>query len=281
MIRKQLSTPDSHEFVLTKPNQQIADGSPIILMLPAMGVSARFYKDLAEAFSRHHISFATIDHRGNGESNLRPSRKVNFGYREIVTIDYPTAINYLKNEFPDNPLYLMGHSLGGQLALLKAGLESDQISGIILVASGSVYYKGFAGLARYGVLAGTQFANLLGMLLGVFPGHKLGFAKREARGLIKDWAYQARTGNYRLGKTQIDIEDHLKKLAIPILAVSVANDGFAPVSAVDHLCSKVPSSTITRYHYAPPELKVDHFKWAKNCQRLVEEISSWIAQQRT
>ena len=72
-----------------------------------------------------------VDLRGQGRSSERASHFADFGYREMVEIDLPAAIAALRGRYPNRPLLLVGHSLGGQLATLPLTLDQPDVSGRI------------------------------------------------------------------------------------------------------------------------------------------------------
>lgn len=137
------------------------DTQPVLLLFPPMGVPAPYYFDLAEHFNQQQLQFACTDLRGHGPMHSDPSWKNNFGYYELITRDWPAAIRALKAKRPNAPIFLMGHSLGGQLSscYLSQQAPDDQlkVDGLIMVASGSVYHKGYSHPLR--VLLGTQFLH--------------------------------------------------------------------------------------------------------------------------
>ena len=64
-------------------------GAPGVLFLPAMGVEAVYYEVLADTLVEEGVDVALCDLRGHGRSSVRPSRRTNFGYREILELELP------------------------------------------------------------------------------------------------------------------------------------------------------------------------------------------------
>lgn len=250
---------------------------PVILVLPAMGVRATYYTPLANALHAAGCDVVTTEQRGNGSSTVRASRQVDFGYAELVR-DLTTTIEQVAERFPGAPIHLLGHSLGGQLGLVALGRHRHpRVASIVLVASCSVYYGGYPFPRRLGLWALTQSFGLLARLLGYFPGRRVGFGGHEARGVMRDWSHQARTGRYRLRDGGPDAESGLRALACPVLAVSVEGDTLAPATAIDHLCGKLERAEVTRWHAPPPpDARLDHFRWVAHHQTVVERIVTWI-----
>ncbi len=259
-----------------KPN------TPIILCMPAMGVLASFYHPLGEAFQQSGLQFATADLRGNGESSIRASRRVNFGYGEIIHHEIPAFIAAIRDHCPQSPIYLLGHSLGGQLNTLYLAESASSVQGMILVAASNIYYKGYAQPLK--MLASSQFLNVVSKICGYLPGNTLGFGGREARQLISEWAHCARTGRYNLKYDGVSLEKKLKDISLPVLAISFEEDWRAPREAVINLYKKLTSADIAHQHLKGHELGIenlDHFNWVKQPDILVERIHNWLCNLET
>lgn len=253
----------------------------VIVVLPAMGVPASYYEPLAHALNNEGMHCVLADWRGHGSSKQRASRNSNFDYHTLVNTDIHAVISWTRQQFPQLPLITLGHSLGGQLSLLYAATHPRNIDGAILVASGSVYFRAYPFPHDIKVFFATQFFLLVSKLVGYFPGNKLGFGGREARGVISDWAYQARRSKYRLGKCIDDVEAQLVTMSLPVLGISIENDIMAPPGALAHLTGKLANATVTRRHLAKhpahPEA-ADHFRWAREPVFVMDALLPWLAQ---
>jgi predicted alpha/beta hydrolase len=120
-------------------------------------------------------------------------------------------------------------------------------------------------------LAQTQVVAGAAALLGVWPGW--GFGGRQARGVIRDWAYTARHGRYPLLGGR-DPEPALDEVRLPVLAVSVEGDGYVPASSLDHLCRKLTSARVERLHYTGAEAgaRLNHLAWARTEGSLASRV---------
>ena len=248
--------------------------SPVLICMPAMGVPAKFYDPLAVPVVKEGWRLVTADLRGNGLSSLRASRKVSFGYHEMVTFDWPAVVEKVKTLFPGAPIYLLGHSLGGQLSTLYLAANPEACTGLILVATPSVYYKGWDFPLNLGILAGTQLACAIAGILGYFPGKKIGFGGTEARGVIRDWAHTGRTGRYEPAGSPVNFERLLGELELPVLSISFEVDLLAPERAVGNLCAKMKRCRIAHHHL--PDEDLGHLQWVRNPPPVIEKIKQWL-----
>ncbi len=251
-----------------------APSAPVLVCMPALGVAAKFYEPLAPPILQEGWRFVTADLRGNGLSAVRVKRGVSFGYREMVTFDWPAVVEKAKELFPGAPIYLLGHSLGGQLSALYLAANPGAASGLILVAAPSVHWRAWDFPLSLCVLAGTQAACALAKALGYFPGRRIGFGGTEARGVICDWARQARTGRYEPAGSSLGYERLLGEMEIPVLAISFEGDFLSPERAVASLLTKMQRAQVTHVHLAGEDL--DHFRWVKRADSIVEKIREWL-----
>lgn len=255
--------------------------APVIIIFSAMGIEARYYKTFAQSFVKEGFHCLTSDLRGHGNFSIRPSRKVDFGYKEMVEYDFPATVQKVKEIFPKSNIFLMGHSLGGQMTSLYASTAQEpQLKGLILPACCSIYYKNFK--PTFGTLLFTQISKVIADLLGSYPGKQIGFGGLEGKTVIRDWAKQARMGKYIPKNSEIDYERKLSELTLPILAINFEGDKYAPQAATQHLLAKMPQTPKMEWLITAENMglkKLDHFLWAKQPDWLVPKIGEWVRNQ--
>ena len=249
----------------------------LLYWLPAMGVPARHYLPLAEALAAQGVAVVVHEWRGIGSSNRRAGRRCNWGYRELLEDDLPAALAAVRERWPRATCRLGGHSLGGQLSSLFASLHPDKYAGLVLVASGSPYWRRY----RYGWLIRAAYAGapLVAGLLGYLPGRRIGFGGNEARGVIADWARSGRTGRYAADGVAQDFEQQLASLRLPLLALRLRDDWLGPPASLNWLLGKMPLVQRTLEVITPQDLgglSADHFGWMKTPAPIAERIASWI-----
>jgi predicted alpha/beta hydrolase len=251
----------------------------IIVCTPAMGVPARFYEPLAQGLADHGLCAVTSELRGIGSSSVRVRRGVDFGYHELALRDLPAVISAARGVYPEAPVFVLGHSLGGQVSALYASSHPETVRGLILVASGSPYFRNWRFPGNLGVLVGTQLMRGLSAALGYYPGRRFGFGGTEAQRLIREWTSFAARGRLQVTQREHDVEARLQEFSRPLLAISFDDDPLAPRTAVDHLVSKMPRAELTRRHLRPSEVGaqvLNHFQWAKRPAPIAELIGEWV-----
>ena len=260
-------------------NAGASPGSPLFLCLPAMGVEARYYLPLVGSLSAaFRAPVALADFRGQGE-NLRRSGPSEFGYREILEADLPEILARLKALYPDRPLYIVGHSIGGQFAALLASRHAETIRGLVLLASGTAHYRSWRGMQRWRYYGFIQFARIVTRILRRYPGSRLGFGGDQPFRFMMDWVAHATTGRYEPIGSEVPYEARLRSVRLPVLSISVAGDTVAPAAAVDELLRKLAIADICR-RTASGVPRHDpwkrHFSWARAPEEMVTMIRDWI-----
>jgi predicted alpha/beta hydrolase len=266
--------------------ERAGPAAPVCLCLPAMGLAARYYRPFAEALAQALAgTVAVADLRGQGESNVSARRGARFGYREIVEEDLPALLDALAGRFPCRPLFVVGHSLGGQLATLAAVHRQDWLAGLVLLAAGTAHYRAWPSADRWRTRLAVSGIRAAAALLPWYPGSVLGFGGDQPRRLMRDWSTNAFSGKYRLAGSRIDYEARLAAVRLPVLALTIRDDPVAPPGAVSELLAKLP-------HAEQQRLEVDgmtsdrpwrrHFSWARRPDTVLDPIVRWIrAQERS
>ena len=255
-----------------------AAAAPMIVVFPAMGVRASFYKHLGAHFASIGFHCVTVDWRGFGASSVEISRKQNHGYKELID-DMHQVFEHLNARFPQSKKYLLGHSLGGQIGACFAARYPAILDGLILVASCLVYYKAWGKAGNQVRLAGNLFP-LLANVFGYFPGHRLGFAGKEAIGVMKDWSYNARTGQYAPIGDNFDYETAFKQLNLTVLAITLEEDKLAIKPACEALYGKFSNDCPVQHIHVTKDQTdlrpLNHFKWAKEPKTVGQIVKDWM-----
>lgn len=244
----------------------------LLYWLPALGVGIGPNVTFADAMAARGIAVAVHEWRGLGESNRRAGRDCDWGYRELLDFDLAAGMDAVARALPGLGCTLGGHSLGGQLALIEAA-RRDGIDQVFLVASGQPYWAAFPGLRAWGV---RLFAHAIGpitAIAGHFPGARLGFAGREAAGLMRDWAFTARRGSYRIPEFGDELDSALHDFRGRIVAVHMQQDALAPRGSLQVLQSLTPTAQWRIEEFGRERFhsrRADHFGWLREPGPVVE-----------
>jgi alpha-beta hydrolase superfamily lysophospholipase len=110
---------------------ELANARGEILIAHGFGEHSGRYGALTEHLVNHNYSVTAYDHRGHGLSDGLPGHVESFGeYDEDLT----RIIKSVRSASQVKPLFLIGHSMGGLIALRYAARKSDTLSGAIISA---------------------------------------------------------------------------------------------------------------------------------------------------
>jgi predicted alpha/beta hydrolase len=273
-----ITAADGHRFDATlHPTDD--PGKPVLIFLSALGTPARVYGRLGREMIQRGVQLCAPDWRGIGSSSVRAGHASDFGYQHLIEFDLAALIAAVRQHLPHAPIWLGGHSLGGQLALLRAAAQPEGITGVIMIAAGSVHLPAYSWKLRFGVASLALMSSLIGPVLGYFPGGRVGFGGREAAGLMRDWSRVAITGQYRPDGSAIDYEGALRTLRLPVLAITFTADHWSPAATAKALLSKLPPGTPVHWHWDPSQTQgvaVDHYVWLKQPALVAPAVAQHI-----
>ena len=256
-----------------------AEGAPTILCTAAMGVEAAFYTRFAVSLQALGYEVFTVDNRGLGLSSVEIRRGVDHGFREVVEGDMPAVVQWVRDASRGGPLILLGHSLGGQLNCLYAAAAATKPDAMVLLTCCSVYWGSFRWPIGWGLWLFGLLARGVTEVMGYWPGRTFGFGRKEPLTLTRDWTHQCRTGRYEPRGASLNYEALLRRLEVPILALSFTDDFYAPKAAVEHLLDKMPAAATHHRDLGSDPLRgegMSHFSWAKRPDVVSPIIDAWI-----
>jgi predicted alpha/beta hydrolase len=239
------------------------DGAPVVVIVPGLGVPPEYYDFVASALVKRGLNSATVE-LGRG------------GYQSMVAADFPAMFEVVRERFDRSTPYLLGHSLGGQLSIMYASRIRGRLGGLILVASGSPFHRGY-GLRSQGMYLGAAAVSFTAAVAGHWPGDRLGAQGfgRQSKELVSDWSRFARTGKIDPVGADIDYEERIARLTLPVLSISIEGDDLTPPRSMKNLVAKMPKADVTIWH-EPKDL--GHNGWIADSYGVVERTAQWIRQ---
>lgn len=247
--------------------------SPLVLVLPAMGVPAGYYGPFVDELAREGVSAAVADYPGQGDSRPRIGRGHDYGYADLAEVWLPTVVDRLRGTH-DGPVIGLGHSLGGHVLLAHLAGADPVVDAIGLIGSGTPHWRTHAGPKT---LVQTQFVALVTRVLGYWPGPRFGFGGVQPRTLIREWAAFGRGGV--LAPAGRDVAPSLRGRELPVLVVDLAGDTLAPPAAVTGLIGFLPDADVERWTFArapdAPGRPVDHYSFARSPEDIGARVAEW------
>ena len=248
-----------------------------LLWLPALGVPARKYDRLGVALAARGIALGVHEWRGTGAHPARPSRRHDWGYRELLVEDIPATRSALSAAHPGLPLLYGGHSIGAQFAVMAAALHGGA-EGLVAVGSGVPHWRLFPTPLRWLVGSFGHVLPPLTRAVGSYPGHRLGFAGREAGQLMRDWAQTVRRGHYDgLPGLPERLGERIAALDLPFLGLRLAQDRLVPAASLQALIAATGTRSASQRLLDAGHLGVpaDHFAWMREPRAVSDAIAGW------
>lgn len=250
--------------------------SRIVVMNPAMGVPKRFYRSFALALAEAGMTTVLWDYRGIGGS--RPESLGGFAatVTDWVLNDMSAVVDWAHREFEPERLFLIGHSLGGQVAGLLD--NSRLIDGMVTLSAQSGYWRMQGGLQKLAVLFHAYVSlPVLTRLWGYAPWSRIGLGQDLPKPAALQWAGWLRKREYLLGDRSLPLERYLTFTA-PILAYSFADDSWGTARAVDAMMRAYPN--VERRDVTPSDFglaSIGHVGFFRPASRpLWNEVIGWL-----
>ncbi|HET9117014.1 MAG TPA: alpha/beta hydrolase [Pseudonocardiaceae bacterium] len=223
--------------------------------------SAR-YTHLGARLAAAGYAVYAADHRGHGRSD---GRRANIERMALILDDLRSFVRFAAERHPDLPVFMVGHSLGGLIALHYA-LDAVDHGALDRAASGSgstsldgLVVSGPAVTATAGSALARRLAGVLSALvpnLGVAAldaDHKISRDPEVVRAYREDplvyrGRIKARTGAEILAAMQ-RLPGRLPRLSVPLLLLHGAEDEICPPtgSMMVHDAVSSPDRTLRRY----------------------------------
>ena len=214
-----------------------------VVLNGATGVPQGYYQAFARWLAEtQNLACLTYDYRDFGLSATGPIRQSKATMVDWGVYDQQGALRTLCDAFPDTPIWVIGHSIGGMMLPFQNG--ADRVERMITVASGPVHirdhplhYLPAALTFWYG--AGPIATKLLGYL----PGKILGLGADIPSGVYWQWRRWCTTPGFN----RHDIGGALPQPDISAMCgemkvVAVADDAMVPSEAVWRLMALYPEA---------------------------------------
>ncbi len=93
---------------------EVENPKAIVCMVHGLGEHITRYAHVAAAFNQQKISFWGFDHRGHGTSEGKKGHTPSIQH---MFDDMEQLLVIIRKEYPDTPIIIYGHSMGGNVAL--------------------------------------------------------------------------------------------------------------------------------------------------------------------
>jgi alpha-beta hydrolase superfamily lysophospholipase len=105
----------------------------VVVLVHGLGEHIGRYNHVAKFLNQNQISVYGFDHRGHGKSS---GKRGHIGSNQFFMSDIDHMIAEAKKENPEIPIFIYGHSLGGNMVLYYALSKKPAIKGVIATSPG-------------------------------------------------------------------------------------------------------------------------------------------------
>lgn len=182
----------------------------------------------ADALARAGARVVAFDFRGHGDSGPAASAGGFWSFDDLVRRDLPSVVDAARLRADGAPVVIVGHSLGGSVALAATGAGLAAPDAIVAIASR-------IGLPRWDpspvrralVRAMTEAMRRTTARVGYFPARTLRQGSDdEAAPFVHDLVRFVDTDTWKSEDGAHDYGDALKDVAVPVLAFASTADRF-------------------------------------------------------
>lgn len=232
---------------------------PVVIINAATSVRCRYYARFAAHLFHHGFDVITYDYRGIGESRPPILRGFRASWLDWGRLDFEGILRHAAHSFPDQPIHIVGHSVGG--FVLGLAPSNHLIRRIFTVGAQFAYWRDYAPEHKWRMfLAGHVFMPIVTALLGYFPGERLGWFEDTPKGVVRDWW---RLGSKTLSEARRNaLMQPCAAVTAPILALSVTDDEYGTVAAIERLLKYFTGSSTMHLRISPEQVganAIGHF----------------------
>jgi predicted alpha/beta hydrolase len=193
-----------------------------VIIAAAMAVPQSFYAAFARYLAAQGYAAWTFDYRGIGESLEGPLRKVKADLGDWLTKDFDALLHEISITSPSHPVFVVGHSFGGQVAPLLP--SRGRVAGLVNIAVGSGSMRHITPRVRRSApLMWYLLAPVLCPVFGYFPGARLGVIGNLPTGAMFHWRRWCLTPDYLLSG-EPGAREAYASADYPVLALTFADD---------------------------------------------------------
>lgn len=242
-----VTAPDGYPLGATLLEPEGRAPGPTVVLNGATGVPHRFYLPFGRYLAGHGARVLAWDYRGVGASLHGPVRKVKARMEDWGTRDFEGVLRYLRGAFGVPRVHVVGHSVGGQLAPLA------QSAGMVASLAGVGAQLGDVSMWPRKDQLVTRFFwhGMLGPVsraLGYYPAG-MGVGEALPGGVALQWREWALARGYFFGTEGGEARRAAyQKLQVPVLALSLEGDFYAPSLAVDAWAQALGGERVRREH---------------------------------
>ncbi len=261
-----------------------------LLLTSGTGIPRGFYRRFAAFAADSGFLVLTFDYRGVGDSAPDQLKGCGIVYRDWGQHDVPAAIAWLREQAPNVPATVVGHSTGGQ----QLGLSSavGDVDAALFVAVSTGYWAGMPTRMKwFSFLLWKLFVPVAGVVLGYFPSRLAGLGEDLPIGVAREWgawcleptylgAFLDQTGHRTSPDGRPFGPAHFQDATFPLRAVYFTDDPIATAANVPALLALYDRADVETQWIAAAEAgvpEIGHLGFFRSsCAVLWSEQLAWL-----
>jgi len=252
-----------------------------VVIAPGMAIRQAFYGGFAAWLAQCGFRVWTFDYRGIAESAAGAMRDCAADVSLWVAQDFDAVVRHAAAE--GLPVFVVGHSLGGQVAPLLP--SAGKLAGLINIAVGSGAVRHNQPRQRFGArLLWHALVPLCCPLFGYFPGKRLGVIGDLPNGAVRQWRRWCLSPDYLLSG-EAGAREAYACAPYPVLALTFADDELL-LNEGSRMMHQAYRATQVDYRELQPAQfglkRIGHFGFFRAEQERVlwPVVSDWLWSQR-
>jgi predicted alpha/beta hydrolase len=180
---------------------------------------------LAQAYAKQGFRTVAFDFRGHGES-VMPKGMAEWAYDDLVRFDLPAVVDCARARGGGKPVIVVGHSMGGHVALAAQGTGRAAADGLVVVACNLWLRQLETSRVRWAMkLAAGRIMNESLARVGRLPARRLRLGSDDASGrCVRDLLRFMREDRWASEDGADDYLASLGRVVVPVSAVSSDGD---------------------------------------------------------
>lgn len=222
-------------LLYTKEKRVLKSHQTVIIVHGIAEHSGR-YESMIQFFYNHHISCFAFDLRGHGQSAGARGKLKDF--RDILK-DLNEIVKYIKKTYPEDQIFILGHSLGGLIAHMYEVTYQD-VDGIIVSGAPTGFIKDVLPIRILG-------PKLLGWYAAKtnFADEKLSRIPSVEKDYLQDPLNLKKMYGSLIGQMMVlgvrYLRRHLNKHVVPTLILHGEDDKIVPKLMSEQMYETIPS----------------------------------------
>lgn len=266
-VVQKIQTADSLNLHLQK---DIPNNKPNAVVIISHGLASHsgVFGEFTKTMNDNAIAVYRFDHRGHGKSDGRDSIHIN-SYFEMVE-DLRLVVTKAKQENPNTPIFVLGHSMGGHISALYGTKYPNDVDGFILAAGVLRYHQMNFGHLPRPEPAGSFVSGAVAMTTLNLPFNGEGLLVGGDPLMLEKFSVSF-PNSFKEGVQYL--KDHDDKFVAPVLLISGNKDLFVvPKDAIDFY-NEINSTDKSLILYP----NFGHLLMLENGgQKINDDVAEWI-----